>query len=294
MSSAPTKSDRLTPEQFKTVSRIAHSEAGLVLVESKASMISARLAKRVRALRLVDLGSYIELLESSKGVEELPNLLSALTTNISHFFRENHHFQALRNEILPTLEDRARKGERIRIWSAGCSRGQELYSVAIVLAEAFPEFPRFDVKLLGTDIDPIVVAAARAGRYPVAQTKGLSNEQLDRHFTSDGDHVVVREEMRRLITFRELNLISDWPMRHPFDVIFCRNVVIYFDSQTQERLWSRFEDAMKPSAYLFLGHSERVQSLEGRQLKSVGITSYRKTETSETMPSPKQDGSKWH
>lgn len=270
--------DILSDKQFSTIASIAHSEAGLVLVQSKASMISARLTKRVKELNLNGFDAYFQLLESSRRMEELPNLLSALTTNVSHFFREEHHFETLKNDIIPDLKNKSKAGEKIRIWSAGSSNGQELYSISMTLIEAFPEVHKYDVRLLGTDIDPKVIETAKKHRYQKSQLKGLTEDRVKKFFTPTEDDNIVQvcDAVVKNVSFRELNLISDWPMKHKFDVIFCRNVVIYFDEATQRKLWSRFEKVMKPDAWLFVGHSERVQDTSNSNLKSAGITAYRK------------------
>lgn len=260
-------------------------------------MIAARLSKRVKALRLSGLDAYFDLLGSTRGSDELPNLLSALTTNVSHFFREEHHFEILRKQIIPELKSKIKSGDRVRIWSAGSSNGQELYSIAMTLLEEFPDFHKSDFKLLGTDIDPAVVSTANQGHYLNNQLKGLSDTRLKRFFVTDGDGkgATVSSELRSCVNFKILNLIRDWPMRHPFDVIFCRNVVIYFDEATQNRLWSRFESIMKPGAWLFLGHSERVQDMSKRNLRTAGITAYRRAPIDVSAKTVKeQDGIQWH
>ena len=268
----------LTSEQFRIISEIAHTEAGLVLVQSKASMIAARLAKRVKTLNLRSLEEYFSLLKSDTLENELPHLLSALTTNVSHFFREEHHFEMLRTTVFPELASRAAKGDRIRIWSAGCSNGQELYSIAMTLAEILPNSANYDVKLLGTDIDPNVIQTAARGDYSESQLKGVPSKMRSTYFANHeaGGGAMILDSLKRNIQFKRLNLIGDWPMKYCFDLIFCRNVVIYFDEKTQERLWIRFEDILKEGAWLFIGHSERIQDLSTLSLRSSGITAYQK------------------
>lgn len=275
---AKSTEDKLTDKQFNVISQIAYSEAGLVLVKAKMSMISARLSKRVKSLRLADLDAYFEVLNSSQRAVELPNLLSTLTTNVSHFFREDHHFRTFSEEIIPDLVTRAKADEKIRIWSAGCSNGQELFSTAIALSEGFPDFLKYDVKLLGTDIDQKVIETAKLGIYEKTQMRGVSSERAQKFFSNDplNHRFKVNKELLKAVTFRKLNLIQDWPMKHPFDVIFCRNVVIYFDEETQTRLWRRFSDVMKPNSWLFLGHSERIQESQENSFEPWGVTTYRK------------------
>jgi len=239
-------------------------------------MISSRLQKRVRALKLNSIEEYCRLITSDQGKSELPNFLSALTTNVSHFFREEHHFQSLRNDVSIQLLNKVSSGQEVRIWSAGCSNGQELYSIAITLLEKSEKFLSPLVKLLGTDIDPNVVSAATRGIYSQSQAKGIPDSILKKYFKSDNNgHHHVSEKLKSLTTFKELNLISGWPFKRKFDVIFCRNVVIYFDEKTQDELWKKFQLHMNIGGWLFLGHSERIQNLSNLNLKNAGITTYR-------------------
>ncbi|MND81701.1 Chemotaxis protein methyltransferase [compost metagenome] len=204
-------------------------------------------------------------------------MTAALTTNVTRFYREPHHFDHLRDQVMPELAARARAGGRVRLWSAACSNGQEPYSMALTVLDVLPEAADLDVRILATDIDPNMVAEGAAGVYsdellspvpaagrkhfmPVAGRPGL--------FSAD-------ETLRRLVSFRELNLIGDWPMRGKFDVIFCRNVVIYFDDATQEMVWGRFTPIMNPGATLYIGHSERVSGPATTQLQTCGLTAYR-------------------
>lgn len=269
---------QLTKEQFEKISRIAYTESGLTLDTSKKSMISSRLDKRVRTLKLESLESYFRLLESSKASKELPHLLSALTTNVTRFFREAHHFETLRTQIIPELHSKAKKGECLRIWSAGCSSGQELYSIAMVLNEGIPNFHRYDVRLLGTDINHAVIATAIRGTYSKIQLSGLPKAYLKTYFETNEDATEhrIKPKLKNQVTFKKLNLIEHWPMKCKYDVIFCRNVVIYFDEATRNQLWERIEKFMKPGAWLLLGHSERIEGPELYKLKACGVTSYRK------------------
>ncbi|MEZ5716147.1 MAG: protein-glutamate O-methyltransferase CheR [Paracoccaceae bacterium] len=196
---------------------------------------------------------------------------------MTRFFREDHHFQTLETEILPDLIQRVRQGGRARIWSAGCSTGEEPYSIAIRLLEAMPDAGKFDIRILGTDIDRNVVAHARDGQYVNVDETHLPRPLRERYFTrADGPPgaLQVAPDVRALVSMAELNLLKDWPMKGPFDVIFCRNVVIYFDAETQARLWTRFADILAPGGRLFLGHSERVNTNAEPRLKPGGITQY--------------------
>ncbi|MDB5438435.1 MAG: chemotaxis protein, partial [Caulobacteraceae bacterium] len=184
----------------------------------------------------------------------------------------------LRAQVLPGLIQRARSGGRVRVWSAGCSTGQEAYSCAMTILQVAPDAGRLDIKILATDIDPNVVAEGRTGLYRDSLMDGVPVDQRGKAFERDSSGGwQAREEMRDLVTFKELNLIGDWPMKGGFDVIFCRNVAIYFEEETQNRIWSRFAGLLAPGATLYIGHSERVAGPASSQLTPDGITTYRRT-----------------
>ncbi len=278
----------LDDKAFQTISKIAYEEAGLAISPGKSAMVHTRLARRLRSLNLASYEEYCALLESENGQDERRNLISALTTNVSHFFREEHHFQRLQDEVLPELFRKAAAGERIRFWSAGCSNGQEPYSIAAILSNADFDPDRMDVRILATDIDPNVIRFARRGIYDSRMIESLPDEMRERHFQpveADGQtQWRASDNLRKFISFRELNLLRDWPMKGKFDVIFCRNVVIYFDQKTQDRLWQRFAAALKPGGWLFLGHSERVSDAYLDDLPAVGMTTYRRTPFAVSQP----------
>lgn len=283
----------LAPDAFCRIAEIAHREAGLYIPAAKSAMVRTRLARRLRALTLPDFESYCRLVESQAGIEERGAMISALTTNVSHFFREDHHFAILRDNILPRLVAKASAHQRIRIWSAGCANGQEPYSIAMTLREGgLPNDA--DVRILATDIDPQVIKHARLGRYPETMMSGLSDARRAAYFTpADGgpDRAwQVRPEIGEMIAFRELNLLRDWPMRGRFDAIFCRNVLIYFDADTQSRLWPRFAGALGPDGWLFLGHSERISEVGLKYFESRGMTSYQRTDRAGQGPAKPAQG----
>lgn len=271
---------------FATIAKLAKSEAGLVLPEGKMTMVQSRLRARIRAMGLPDINAYAKYVASNDGIAERRNMISALTTNVSHFFRESHHFDILRHQVLPTLVERAASGGRVRIWSAGCSSGQEPYSIAMTLLSAAPELSHRDVLVLGSDIDPRILNAAEAGRYSEQQISGIP-EPMRRDFlkpAGDGEYEV-QTNVRKLVRFRELNLHRDWPMRSAFDVIFCRNVVIYFDLAAQAALWPRFHKVLAPDGWFFLGHSERISDSALKLFQSAGPTAYKPlTSTPPSVP----------
>ncbi|MBY0461376.1 MAG: hypothetical protein K2V38_29010, partial [Gemmataceae bacterium] len=231
-------------------------------------------AKRLRALGLDSVGQYVRLLDGRPaGDPERQEFVNCLTTNKTDFFRESHHFDHLRQTFLPQLRAAGRK--RVRVWSAGCSTGEEPYTLAMVLGD---ECPGWDVKILASDIDTDVLAAAERGVYDADRARGVPGDLLRRHFLrgtgANAGKVTVRPELRELIAFRQINFMApEWPMRTRFDAIFCRNVMIYFDRDTQRRLLTRFADLLEPGGLVFLGHSESLHWLADR-FAAVGNTIY--------------------
>ena len=268
---------KMTTRDFREIAAMLYADAGIFLQESKATLVYSRLIKRLRKLGLDSFQDYIQLVASPAGAAERLEMLSALTTNVTRFFREPHHFDHLRNHALPPLLDAARRKGRVRIWSAACSTGQEPYSIALTLLGLDPNAAGLDIKILATDIDPRVVDEARRGVYSEATLADIPQDLRKRYFTpAEGrGEWEVAEDMRRLISFRTLNLNADWPMPGRFGIIFCRNVVIYFDEPTQQTVWSRFAAKLEPNGWLYIGHSERVTGPATARFVSEGVTAYR-------------------
>ena len=206
-------------------------------------------------------------------------MLSALTTNVTRFFREPHHFEHLGAQVLPPLLDVARHGGRVRLWSAACSTGPEPYSMALTVLGLEPNAASLDIRILASDIDPRVVEEGRRGVYPAAALVDAPVALRNRYFVAAGgdDRRSVRasEELRRMVVFRTLNLNGAWPMPGKFQVIFCRNVVIYFDEKTQQAVWSKFAGKLDRGGMLYIGHSERVTGPAADRFVSDGVTAYR-------------------
>lgn len=265
-----------THDDFRRIAAMLHADAGIALPESKATLVYSRLAKRLRALGLESFGEYCALVAGMEGVDERQRMLAALTTNVTRFFREPHHFDHLRDVSLPPLLEQAKRGGRVRIWSAGCSTGQEPYSIAMTVLGLMPNAGDLDIRILATDIDPNVIATGRQGVYSGSALEGLPDRMRDRWMSREpgaGDAMSVTDPVRELVSFRELNLIGDWPMKGRFDIIFCRNVVIYFEEATQARIWNRFAPLLTESGRLYIGHSERVVGCD--RFESDGLTTYR-------------------
>ncbi len=266
----------LTQSDFRMISGLLQAETGIALHEGKATLLYSRLGKRLRALGLREFSHYCELLNRPDGEEERGRMVRSLTTNVTRFFREPHHFTHLKDHVLPPLLHTAERGGRVRIWSAACSTGQEPYSIALTILGLLPKASQFDIRVLATDIDTAVLQDADAGLYPKESMTSVPTSDLERWFERKNDQWQAATELRSLVSFRPLNLIKPFPMKGPFDAIFCRNVVIYFNEPEQQAIWSRFEPLLTPNGSLFVGHSERVTGPAASRFDSCGITIYQR------------------
>lgn len=269
----------LTRRDLSEIAAMIYADAGIYLNDTKASLVYSRLSKHIRNLGLKGFREYCALVSSPAGVEARREMLSHLTTNFTRFFRENHHFEHLKSDVLPGLINRARAGGRVRLWSAACSDGQEPYSIALTVLSMVPNIADYDFRILATDIDPKILALARAGIYDETALETVSPAMRKQWFqeadTAGRRKFRIDDRVKKLITFNELNLMAQWPFRGPFDVIFCRNVVIYFDEPTQMKIWSRFAGLLPEGGHLYIGHSERVSGDAKNQFDNIGITTYR-------------------
>jgi chemotaxis protein methyltransferase CheR len=265
--------------EFAFISHVIAENAGIVLGPSKRQLVQGRLARRVRELGLQSFAAYCELLRDS-GPEELVALINALTTNVTAFFRENHHFEAMAEWMLPEAIARNARTRRIRIWSAGCSSGEEPYSIAMTVAEKLPQGEKWDLKILATDIDSEVLACAAQGLYSVDRLSGISDARRHRWLVKgtgqNAGWAKVRDELKSMVTFKPLNLMGEWPMRGGFDIIFCRNVMIYFDQPTRDKLVGRYASLLPEGGCLCVGHSESIHAGTA-PVRPVSRTIYRKT-----------------
>ncbi len=249
-----------TDADFERVRRMIHDHAGIALSPQKRDMVYSRLARRLRATGLERFADYVSLLESPKGAEEWEHFVNSLTTNLTAFFRESHHF--------PVLAELARhRPEGCTVWCSAASTGEEPYSIAMTLADVYGRDAARKVRILASDLDTQVLQKAASGIYPLERVARIPEEQLRRHVQrGKGDKAGLarmRPELRGLITFRQINLLADdWPVRGPLDAIFCRNVMIYFDKPTQRRILERFRPLMAPHGLLFAGHSENFHNAQ--------------------------------
>lgn len=267
---------QFSDKDFNHVKTIVYDFAGIDLNESKKNLVYNRLAKRIRFLEMNSFAEYLSFVESV-GEEEFVHLINAITTNLTFFFRENHHFEYLATKVIPELLEKNKASKKIRIWSAGCSTGEEPYSIAAVVKETVPA--GWDVEILATDLDTNVVETAKRGVYSVERLKGVTEERRKRWFmrgkgAQDG-LAKVKPELQSIIKFGQINLMHEWPIKHKMDVIFCRNVVIYFDKPTQAKLFNRYADLLNEQGYLFIGHSESLYKVSDR-FELLGQTIYQK------------------
>jgi chemotaxis protein methyltransferase CheR len=263
---------------FRKISGLVRATTGIVIDDRKRAFIHGRLGRRLRVLGLADFSDYCRVLDGPDGEAERLLLVNAITTNHTSFFREPHHFEFLAKTVLPAIvRAKDASSHRLRIWSAGCSTGEEPYTLAMTLRDCQLPLASWDVRILATDLDTNVVAHAAAGLYDAERADSIPARFRQRYVTMQPDgHASMNDALRSLITFKPLNLLNDWPMQGPFDAVFCRNVVIYFDKPTQRRLFDRYADILKPNGWLTVGHSESLQNLSDR-FELVGRTVYRRT-----------------
>lgn len=262
--SAPTLAGEavLQPAHFERIITMLHEHCGIRMRAGKEGLVRARLAKRLRLLGLTDFDSYLELVEREPSRREFTEMVDALTTNKTSFFREQAHFEFLQDTVLPSCQS------GIRLWSAGCSTGEEPYTLAMLLNETLQPAAVRSARILATDISHRVLATAKAGVYAAEGLSEVPRAIRQKYWRTaaegGGTHLEALPALRQLIQFGKLNLMEPWPMRGPFDAILCRNVMIYFDKATQQSLVERYWALLRPGGYLFVGHSESLTGLDHR------------------------------
>lgn len=268
-----------TDADFDSLRALARELAGISLADTKRELVYGRVSRRLRELSLSSFAEYRALLAGIEGETEIGEFINAVTTNLTAFFREKHHFDYWRDHfLLPRAAD-PNAERRIRIWCAAASTGEEPYSIAMTVAEAIPDWQRWDIRVLATDLDTNVLAHAQAAVYKEDRVRDLPRALLTKYFVRGGEAGAatykVKPELAQMISFRQLNLIQPLPMRGPLDAIFCRNVIIYFDKDTQRDLFKRMAPLQRPDDLLFLGHSETLFKVSD-SWKLVGKTVYRR------------------
>jgi chemotaxis protein methyltransferase CheR len=267
---------KFTFDDFNFLRKLSNQYSGIQVSDERFDMFYSRLSKRLRKLGLSNFKEYCQYLNEHPD-QEFTEFINAITTNLTAFFRENHHFDYLRDVVIPELLIRNKSTQRIRAWSAGCSTGEEPYSIAITLLENVPA--NWDIKILATDLDTAVLRAAEEGVYAEERVNGIPEERLKRWFmrgrSSQHGQVKINPQLQKIISFKQLNLMQEWPMKGHFDFIFCRNVLIYFDLETKIMLAKRYAQILADRSWLFIGHSESLNQLS-TELELVACTSYRK------------------
>ncbi len=270
----------LKNSDFEKISRLVYEQCGIYLHEGKKELVKARLGKRLRAGNYKSFTDYYHYVTTEEGTEELISMLDSISTNLTSFFREESHFVRLRHIILSIVEKLENRGSinTFKIWSAGCSTGEEPYTLAITFSETVGQKP-LEATILATDISTKVLKIAESGIYAHEKTKGIAQPYLKKYFQvgtgqSEG-YVRIKKELKKMITFQRFNLMDRFPAHNHFDVIFCRNVMIYFDKQTQNILVNKFYDSLKSGGYFFVGHSESLTGLK-HQFNYIEPSVYRK------------------
>jgi chemotaxis protein methyltransferase CheR len=265
--------ETISEKEFSFVKELIYEKSGIVIGDHKKEMITRRLAKRVRSLNLVGISEYCHVLKSASD-EEMVEFLNVVTTNLTSFFRESHHFDHLRDKFFPEFISSG--NDKLRIWSSASSTGEEPYSLAMTMLDGLKGNKSIDAKILATDLDTEVLKKAKAGIYKKDRVENLPSSLVKKWFDKKGpEEFHVKRELKDCLTFNKLNLLGRWPMKGTFDIIFCRNVLIYFDRKTQENIVDRFNQILQPGGLLMLGHSESVLKSDSRY-QSLGKTIYMK------------------
>lgn len=264
-------------KDFNFIVDLVHKKTAIYIQSHKKNMIYSRIARRIRKLNLKTFAQYCDYLQSENGEAEITDFINAVTTNLTHFFRESHHFDHMKQVSLPYATGENFNKKRLRIWSAGCSKGMEAYSIAMVLRDFIKDIDQWDAKILATDIDTEVLKTGERGEYDAEDVESVPKEYLSKYVTIDKAKGIAHmsPQLKKLIHFKQLNFIDPWPVKGPFDIIFCRNVVIYFKKDTQKILFDQFADVLRPDGFLYIGHSESLHGVSDR-FKLIGKTIYRK------------------
>lgn len=263
---------------FRAIAEIVYASSGNVLPRGKAMLVYSRIAPLVRESGCGTFANFIAIMRGDPAQQA--RAVAALTTNHTFFYRESHHFEHFEQQVRPAILRKMSAGKPVRLWSAGCSSGEETWSLVMTLLG--PDrlegrrIARGDIRILASDLAPHALQKARAAIYAAKDLQPVPTDLAQTWTKAAGDTVTMSDDARSIVRFRSLNLLQPWPMRRKFDAIFCRNVMIYFDHETKERLVARFADMLEPGGHLFIGHSERVSGPAAALLEPVGPTIYRR------------------
>ncbi|MCK5241869.1 protein-glutamate O-methyltransferase CheR [bacterium] len=253
----------LSNETFEKISGMVSQQCGIHLPETKMGLVKARLGKRVSLLHLKSFDEYLHYIETDNSGTEMVYMLNAISTNVTSFFRDPAHFEFLSKTAFREYQHRfLNQSNQLRIWSAGCSTGEEAYSLAITVADSFTAYKAWDIKILGSDISTYALNQAKAGLYHQDTLKSLDPETVENHFEKDGENMFrLKANIKHLVYFARINFMHSWRIKGPFDIIFCRNVMIYFTPRIREELVKRFWDILAPDGWLILGTAESLQTI---------------------------------
>ena len=274
----PNRDFLFTDNDFNNIRSLVKHHTGISLSDAKKNMVYSRLSRRLRSLQIQTFKEYCALIESGDS-QELVQFTNSITTNLTAFFRENHHFEFLKNTAIPEVIARNTSTRKINIWCCASSTGEEPYSIAMSVLESIPQNQTWDIKITATDLDSSVLEIAKRGVYTEDRISGIDKKRIKRWFwRGKGNQegmAMVNPELKNIISFKQTNLLEKWPSEGPFDIVFCRNVVIYFDKPTQKILFERIANAMYDDSYLLIGHSESLFKVSNR-FKLIGQTIYKK------------------
>ncbi|MDR2442954.1 MAG: protein-glutamate O-methyltransferase CheR [Deltaproteobacteria bacterium] len=283
----PLQQPDLTDAEYQTIANFVHKKSGINLMDGKKELVRARLTKRIGQLEMKNFKTYFQYVMNDQSGDEMVFLLDALATNLTSFWREPQHFDFMTKTFIPELEAARRRpgggGPRMRIWSSACSSGEEPYTIAMVVLEKSPYFANGgDFRILATDLSTKVLNIAKKGQYGQESVKNIPpihlNHFMNKTSTESGAHIwVIKPEVRRIISFRRFNLMEAMPFKGPMDLIFCRNVMIYFDRDTISKLVEKFHNLLEIGGYLFIGHSESLSGLS-HKFQYVAPCIYRKVQ----------------
>lgn len=264
--------------EFRHISSRIKELCGIHLPDNKRMLVYSRLSRRLRTLGLDTFADYIALLDGSEADKELPFAINALTTNLTRFFREPHHFDHLRSMVIPRVFTPENKKRPIRFWSAGCSSGEEPYSIAMTVLDAVPDLADFDFQVLASDIDTDMIVKSKKASYDVRELDSIPEPMRSQDTVTLPDtdeRFGITPQIQRYVSFDQINLVKDWSMRDPLDAIFCRNVMIYFESAAQKSVVDRMADSLTDGGFLYLGHSENLARVS-ETMVLAGANVYRK------------------
>ncbi len=281
MAAAPQQNNSMefefSDDDFNIIRELVFEKTGISIAPHKKTMVYGRIAKRIRKIGFKTFKQYIEFVTSDEAGSEIIDFVNAVTTNLTKFFREMHHFDHLKKTGLPEMIKKHASQKKLRIWSAGCSAGMEPYSIAMVLRSVLRDVDSWDAKILATDIDTNMLATGAAGEYKIDEGENIPADYYELFVTEDKKNSTMQmsPKLQKLIHFKRLNFVEPWPLKGPFDIIFCRNVVIYFTKETQKVLFNKFADVLAPGGLLYIGHSESLNNVCDR-FELVDKTTYRK------------------